>query len=502
MITDYFKPTTNKGQSIITEYYELHRNFYKRNQLKTIYSEVQSHLQNNSSRKSCVCIDSHLHEQFHLYNLPLIPWTTTCNDIRNQILNQYSNSYSIDYGLIHYYHDFHSNIGWHSDREALRSNIYSISIGGTRIFCLRDQQTNDVMKFHLMDGDLFIMKTGCQDKYKHCILSKKEYNNSRISITFRQLEIPILFYTYYPLEKRIQLSEKEPNDGRYKKISETREKIMIGIINHNDIDDFKINKKELSLSLIKSNLQKAIRRKKEDVALHSTMELIQSGYALDLLRRLTIISIEDVLINTSYCIIVWYFIALSNHYVLSNEDVDFIYSYVKYICHIEFICENEDDHPSHYHHYGLHNIIQNVDCIALYLRLQYGGFNGEKTLLNKHIHDIMMNQIMIYDNDLIIEKHRKYNTELPILKCSIDFHCFTNMIENVYSKILMEDSNTIITQTDVKNYIWHFDSNVNARIVPKKNGLDESLWKTVMKPKCDMYRFAIMKLLNLKKLYE
>lgn len=188
MITDYFKPTNNVQQPIVTQYYELHRSFIERNIFGKLYDELRDHLQINASRKSCVCVNHELKETFDIYHLPLIDWTVTSNKIRNKIVAHCGDMHAIDYGLVHYYADSNATISWHHDKEALNSNVYLVSVGGTRSFCLRDKETRQVLTFHLFDGDLFIMKTGCQDKYEHCIKSVKLFNEPRISVTFRQME--------------------------------------------------------------------------------------------------------------------------------------------------------------------------------------------------------------------------------------------------------------------------------------------------------------------------
>jgi hypothetical protein len=93
MITDYFKQ--RKVNPIITEYYELHRSFIEKNKFKNLFDETYSHLQINSSRKSCVCLDDNIKKTFKIYNLPLIEWTLTTYEIRNTILTNYSNLYII-----------------------------------------------------------------------------------------------------------------------------------------------------------------------------------------------------------------------------------------------------------------------------------------------------------------------------------------------------------------------------------------------------------------------
>ena len=501
MITDYFKPKNNT-QPIITEYYELHRSFIERNKFNKLFGEICPYLEINSSRKSCVCLDDIFKQTFDIYKLPLIDWSFTVNEIRNKILTNYSDLYPIDYGLVHYYSDSNANISWHSDKEALKSNIYSVSIGGTRCFCLRDKMSKKVLTFNLFDGDLFVMKIGCQDKYEHCIKSIKLFNEPRISITFRQIESPTLYYTYYPSEMKIIATEETPYLHNYKKITETREKIIIGIV-YNETDNIifsHINCKEICLSLIKSNLQKSVRRKLENIALSSAMEMIVSGNALDLLRRLTIISIEDVCIHKYYCIIVWYYIAISKNYELTNFDVNFIFSYVKLLCSIDIYYENADN-DNFINDYKLKDLCNNVNCIALYLRLQFGGFNGEKKLINTIIYKLINNKINICDDELLINEHQMCENELDILNCAIDFHCFPKMIDKVLLKIKNDFPKIELTEDDIRNYIWAYDSNINVRINNKKyEFLNADIWINIIKPKCDIYRYHIMKLLNLEKL--
>lgn len=492
MITDYFAPKNIKP--IITDYYELHKSFINRHHFSKVYDEIKDKIEINSSRKSCVCIDDKYKSNFTLYDLPLLVWTDTINEIKNNILTKYD-KYEINYGLVHYYHDDKSIINWHSDKEALKSNIYSISIGGVRRFCLKDKHTKEVLEFDLYDGDLFIMKIGCQDKYEHCIKSVKIFNEPRISITFRQLEKPLCYYTLYPSELKVLVTENKPEEINYCKIFETKENIVIGIIqteNDNELFDLLVECTKCHASLIKSNLQKAIRRQLTDVALQSVMELIISGNQLDLLRRLTIISVEDVTINKYYSIIVWYYLALSHNYKLTKQDITIIFSYVKYLCEIDIFCEIKNDNKLYY----LDSFYKNVDCLSLYLRLQFGGFNGEKIMLNQLITGIMNEDIDIYKKDMLLVDYRLYD-KLTILECSIDFHCFPKMIEKVLAKINSK-SESNLNESDIKNYMWHFDSSVNSRIKQQEIlKLDKKTWNEIVKPACDNYRRYILKMIDI-----
>jgi hypothetical protein len=79
------------------------------------------------------------------------------------------------------------------------------------------------------------------------------------------------------------------------------------------------------------------------------------------------------------------------------------------------------------------------------------------------------------------------------------------MIDNVLFKIKNDNLNIELNENDIRNYIWVYDSNVNTRINinnsnEKFDFVNDDTWINIIKPKCDIYRYGIMKLLNLKKL--
>jgi hypothetical protein len=499
MITDFFKSKTETPTPIIDEYYELHRAFVKRNCFKQIYNEVKNTIVKNTSRQSCVCLSKEQINTFNIYDLPLIEWTSTILSIRNNILTQYEHQYSIDYGLVHYYKDETATISWHSDSEALESNIYSISVGGVRRFCLRDKLTKEILTFDLFDGDLFIMKIGCQDKYEHCIKSIKAFDQPRISITFRQIELPKWYYIYDRVNLLVYIVEEEPQIVSYYNVVNTKKNIVIGDIRDiisDKLTNIIVNTK--NTSLIKSNLQKAIRRKLVDIALQSAMTLIFNGQAITLLRRLTIISFEDVYINKYYPIIVWYYVAVSSGYELFEDDVNFIYSYIKLLCNINIVHDDITQTTLSSQKYLLNEIIHNVNCVSLYLRILYGGFKSEIYFMKNIIQGILNNSISVCNNEIIIEKYQISETPMVYLNCAIDFHCFPKMPDNVLSKINSDINSTSdfnLTSDDIRSYIWFYDSSINVRVNEINNikNLNIELWNTIIKPKCDIYRSYIFK---------
>merc|ERR1712224_473421 len=72
---------------------------------------------------------------------------------------------------------------------------------------------------------------------------------------------------------------------------------------------------EKTIPILKSNLQKCIRRSKEMKAV-ATAYLMLNIDPSSILRRLPIIYIEDVHIDISFATIVWYMIAVSKNYKL------------------------------------------------------------------------------------------------------------------------------------------------------------------------------------------
>lgn len=86
-----------------------------------------------------------------------------------------------------YKNGLHSN-GWHADNEKeLGENpiIASLSLGATRKFDLKHNQTKEKIRFQLNNGSLLIMDSGCQNHWKHQIPKEKKIEKPRINLTFR-----------------------------------------------------------------------------------------------------------------------------------------------------------------------------------------------------------------------------------------------------------------------------------------------------------------------------
>lgn len=93
-----------------------------------------------------------------------------------------------DYCLAHIYRDGNDIIHWHSDKEALYSDVVSVSFGATRKFRLREKGQTKGYKyqFELGNADIFHMLNGCQNVYEHSVPLEKTIKDARINLTFRK----------------------------------------------------------------------------------------------------------------------------------------------------------------------------------------------------------------------------------------------------------------------------------------------------------------------------
>ena len=92
-----------------------------------------------------------------------------------------------DYTLFHLYEDGGAVINWHNDKEALDSDIASVSFLTRRRFLIRRLGATKGYdhEYHLGKGDFFYMKKGMQRRYEHCIPKEAKIKTPRINYTFR-----------------------------------------------------------------------------------------------------------------------------------------------------------------------------------------------------------------------------------------------------------------------------------------------------------------------------
>ena len=227
-----------------------------------------------------------------------------------------------------------------------------------------------------------------------------------------------------------------------------------------------------TIPLLKSNLQKAIRRKHTSVAIHTALAILQSD-PNELLRRFPIICIEDVIPHPFINVLVWLMIANKNYPIQSLD----MYSI---LCFVKWLCECPTSIP---------NILEEDTIRSLEYRELYGGMKGDMTLIQEVItkNESCRNGIEYKLHDTI---WIKWLNDVELLPESVDFHPYPSLL-TIISK------QTGISSSQVKELIWVGESAVNVR---KPDTIKMSLeiksteeWKRIEK-KLNQYRERILEL--------
>ena len=460
---------------IIHTYYEVHRSYLAHNQFNAVYEEIKHHIQKGSgNRFSGICIRKNDKNT----------WTPHMDQIRTQILASHHGQ--IDYALVDYYHDETAFLNWHSMSEATHISIYHISIGHVRRCCLRNKETHHVHTFDLYDGDLFIMKVGYQQRFEHCIKLVKSFHKPCIHISFCQTYMPTCYFIYDP---RAYQATTHTNNNANTHIIYTMKPYTIQFGQHGSDSELFEPYDTLNphIALLASNLQKAIRRQEKEIALHTTMNILYHGGIVQLLRRLSIITWEDVILNVYYPAIVWLFVAISSKsYQATKHDIVFIYSYVAYLCEIDEVTQYNGTYKKTT---PFAEVCQHTMALSLHIRIQYGGFSSELCGMNDLIRRVLQHDILISQKELTIIPPCELVT-VHILDAAIDFHCFPSMLKRIQERI------PFLTEESIKKAIWNFDSNINRRI--RESNMErceeeEQQWKEWIQPACTGYRKYIKK---------
>lgn len=213
-----------------------------------------------------------------------------------------------------------------------------------------------------------------------------------------------------------------------------------------------------SIPLLKSNLQKAIRRGHTHIAIKTTFWMLEKARA-EFFRRLAIIYIEDVCLQDSYSIIVWLMMTNDEH-TLRPTDYYIILNIVRNLCECSHVYTKPRGDPVRNATIHTHNALQHLrghdQLLALYYRFLYGGMKGDMEMLSNSIAYYIENPIEIVVTkyapiDIVLE-----DTCLTILDVAVDFHPFPHLLHYISSK-------TGIQKERVKHLIWEAESAYNIR---------------------------------------
>ena len=213
---------------------------------------------------------------------------------------------------------------------------------------------------------------------------------------------------------------------------------------------------DFSIPLLKSNLQKAIRRCENDIAIQSALAIIQEK-PMEFLRRLPIIYIEDVCLLDSYPIVVWLMMA-DKDYTLTTTDVDILLNIVNSLCHYKDYFDDREkiNKKTLFSHESLQDYENCHELLALYYRSEYGGMKGDMQMLKNAISYYIDYPSKTRKTLYGWIDYAKIDTNLEILVEAIDFHPYPQMLP-ILSRM------TQLEKDLIKEFIWYAESGYNIR---------------------------------------
>jgi alkylated DNA repair dioxygenase AlkB len=116
-------------------------------------------------------------------------WIPVLMEIKNAI-EKIQGSYN--YCLLNRYRTGSDSIAFHADDEPeVADTIASVSLGDSRIFRIRHNETKEITDFNLENGTLLIMSGTMQKFYQHRVPKTAKAVGERINLTYRNIsEMP------------------------------------------------------------------------------------------------------------------------------------------------------------------------------------------------------------------------------------------------------------------------------------------------------------------------
>ena len=261
----------------------------------------------------------------------------------------------------------------------------------------------------------------------------------------------MVFFIYDPEQRRAFFADHEEGISVASRVKDT---VHLYVIPSNNISTpiIPILRSPDGTPLLKSNLQKAVRRRETDVAIQTAILLLQLD-PIEMLRRLPIIAVEDVSLIDTFPVMVWLMMAGAS-YRLTTHDIDLILHIVWTLSEsqsaIEYTkCPSNPD--GNYDENDNKNIL-----LSVYYRWKYGGMKGDLDLLHGVIQYHKKNENSILRTQFNQISYNAIEPEPILLMESIDFHPFPGMLTRI-------SFDTGLSKDTIRKWIWKVDSAVNAR---------------------------------------
>jgi len=228
------------------------------------------------------------------------------------------------------------------------------------------------------------------------------------------------------------------------------------------------------ISLLKSQLQKCVRRQLTQKAMRTARLLMTCDFSL-FVRRLAIIMLEDVMLHDSLPALVWLTAALSKGFRATHAIQTWLLSIVHYLC--------EERREAYWSQSISNDTTQLAPArlkeayraavereagrdmlLSLLFRRSYGGMPGDMAMLMSFVSLLLSSeeapQQHIASTPLValalenVPPLRQEETEL----CAVDFHCYPQML------MMLKRENPSLEEKSIRAAIWHHNSKFNSRV--------------------------------------
>lgn len=237
-----------------------------------------------------------------------------------------------------------------------------------------------------------------------------------------------------------------------------------------------------NISLLKSLLQKCIRRQLTDIAIKTAYHILKMDANM-LVRRLFIIMLEDVCPHSSLSILAWLTSAMSKGFRLQKKHIEWIIGLVKYLCEETQAITSRYKVNKNYstilmleHAYKLDHKVERDTIYSILFRCSYGGLKCDLNMLCWYAEMILSKEINIKTNhfdNVNIDTIKPLKIDEIILE-SADFHCFPRILVELNKRY--EKYNMDI----LKKVLWICNSRTNTRLTYDIDKDLLKIWEDIM----------------------
>ena len=281
-------------------------------------------------------------------------------------------------------------------------------------------------------------------------------------LNIKDLNIPKYFYWKWG-EDAIWTNEKKKGNFEVEIFWKEYNHKLILVGNYPENTVYNLNNiEDPNIPLMKSHLQKCVRKKLYTKAVKTAYQLINSNFN-EFIRRINIIMLEDTILVDSYVNLIWMMLAFSSKkWFPQRIHIEWLLGIVHNLCDIELYDEYETHNvPKQRLYISDLNINQQSIIYSMQIRISYGGMKGDMSmiqyLINKNIKKFRNGE------EIIKKKVRRVSLIMEFLPykkfdfSAVDFHCYPYFTKNIKNKFpeYFED--------EIEKIVWKFRSGINVR---------------------------------------